>query len=137
MGRVLMLGAAVVLAATVAGCGTQAPDLFALQRGGQVAGARLSLVVSDDGAVRCNGGRPRDMPSRLLLQARAYTREVAPDAKRGRRYPPRPGWVFRYAMRTQDGTVGWYDTSRPLPVRYLDVAYLVRQIAQQVCGLAR
>src|SRR5579875_3410657 len=46
------------LAIGVAGCGlnVQSPDLFLLTRRGQ--GQTLTLLVNDDGTVRCDGGRP-------------------------------------------------------------------------------
>ena len=42
----------------LAGCGgVRAADLFLLQRSGNVAGAKLTLLVNEEGGVRCNGAR--------------------------------------------------------------------------------
>jgi hypothetical protein len=134
------LGATVALAATVAagaGCGVESPDLFVLHRTGRIPGARLALLVNDGGTVRCNGAKARELPSPLLLSARALTPKLTSDASAHRSYPPRPGSVLAYSVRSQHGTVAWADTSRPLPERYLRLAFLARQIAQRVCGLPR
>ena len=109
--RVLVpLAAAVALA----GCGNrQAPDLFVLTRTGSIPGARLTLRVSDDGFVRCNGGatpahvRPA-APRRAGDRARSW--RVA--AKEGRNLPPGPRSVLRYRLRLEGGTVRFSDTSR-------------------------
>jgi hypothetical protein len=108
-----------------------------LHRTGRIPGARLALLVNDGGTVRCNGAKARELPSPLLLSARALTPKLTSDASAHRRYPPRPGSVLAYSVRSQQGTVAWADTSRPLPERYLRLAFLARQIAQRVCGLPR
>lgn len=128
---------AILLALVVAACGVQEPDLFALQRTGSIPGARLSLVVSDAGTARCNGGADRVLPPKLLLDARDLTRKVSEDAAHRRRFPPRPGSILSYRLRSGDGDVRWSDTSRPLGDIEFRLALLVRQIAQQACGLPR
>jgi hypothetical protein len=119
------------------GCGTQASDLFAVSRTGTGAGAAVRIVVGDDGEVTCNGGRKRELPSAMLLDARALERAVQRDAHARRRYPRRPGGVLAYRVRTQAGAVAWADTSRPLPHRYLRLAAFARRVSTGVCGLAR
>jgi hypothetical protein len=131
---VLSLIAAAVL---LAGCGGSTGDDFLLQRLGQGPGARLSLVVGDSGTVSCNRGKSRELPSARLLDARTFTREVSDDATMHKRYPAREGSILRYRIKTQDGTVTWADTSRPLPERYLQLAFFARRVSTGVCGLNR
>jgi hypothetical protein len=132
-----LLVAVLVSALPLAGCGETSPDLFALTRTGTIPGARLSLVVNDGGTVRCNGGGARTLPSSLLLEARDLASQLPDDARAARRFPPRPGSVLAYRVRSPDGAVRWSDTSRPLPGRYARLAYLARRIAKGVCRLRR
>jgi hypothetical protein len=125
------------LAAALPACGVESPDLFVLTRSGDVPGARLHLLVNDGGTVRCNGGHKRTLPDPLLLQARDLQEQITEDARAHKRYPPGRGGVFAYSIRDEDGTVAWADTSRPLPERYLRLAFLARQIARGPCGLSR
>ena len=127
-----MLAAAVA----VAGCGNRtAPDLFVLSRTGTVPGARLTLRVSDDGLVRCNGGQRRRMPGDLLLDARQIAREL--NEKGSKTLPPGRRSVLRYRLRLEDATVTFSDSSRGQS----DVMFLTqefsRRVAKDVCGLAR
>ncbi len=134
------LAAAAVLSAGLAGCGNAgitSPDLFALARGGTIPGARLGLVVSDGGTVRCNGGPPRMLASSDLLDARALQRDVATAARRRLRLPPGPGSLLRYRVRSGNGTVEWSDTSRGQPAVLFRLAAFTRRVAKGVCGLAR
>jgi hypothetical protein len=136
--RPLALSAALsALALAAAGCGTPPADLFVVTRSGAIPGARLHLLVSDDGTVRCNGGAKRDMGSDRLLDARELARQLAPEAKRDRRLPPRPGSVLRYSVRLQDGTVAFADDSAGLSSQDLRLAAFTRVLAQQVCRLPR
>jgi hypothetical protein len=129
--------AAATAAVLLGGCGQTAPDLFALHRTGTIPGADLTLVVNDSGRVRCNGGAARTLPGDELITARELERDIDADALHQRRFPPRPGRVLAYAVRTASGSVRWSDTSRPLPRRYFKLAFLARRIAQGPCGLAR
>jgi hypothetical protein len=136
-GRAAAAGAAALVAGLIAACGVESPDLFVLTRDGSVPGARLQLLVNDGGTVRCNGGKQRRLPDPLLIQARELQRQIAEDARDHERYPPGRDGVFTYSVRSEDGTVSWADTSRPLPERYLKLAFLARKIAQGPCGLTR
>src|SRR5579875_1057959 len=99
------------LAIGVAGCGlnVQSPDLFLLTRRGQ--GQTLTLLVNDDGTVRCDGGRPRMLPDPLLLQARDLASGLGGDAQHHLRIPPAPNSVYRYTIRLQQGTISFPDTA--------------------------
>jgi hypothetical protein len=135
--RLTTLAAGAVLAAAVAGCGQQSADVFVAHRTGTIPGAELRLRVVDDGQVSCNGGALRDLPSKLLIDARANARDLEDPAKRGVALPPRPGTTLSYAIRVGDGVVRFSDTSRGQPPAFYTAAFLVRRIAQQACGLPR
>lgn len=123
--------------AALAGCGTAAPDLFVLRRSGAIPGAELVLRVTDDGFVRCNGGPRRQMPSRLLIDARVLVDDLAAPAKAGRSLPPARGTILRYQIRTTDGAVAFSDTSARQPAVFYRAALLARRLAQGPCGLPR
>ena len=44
---------------------------------------------------------------------------------------------MRYRVRTEHGTVSFSDTSRGQPAVFYRVAAFTREVAQNVCGLAR
>ncbi|UGS35015.1 hypothetical protein [Capillimicrobium parvum] len=127
--------AALVVAAV--GCGAEPPDLFAVDRSGSIAGAKLRLEVNDGGTVRCNGGEPKRMPSKLLLDARELQRQLDEPGVAGRSLPPGPTSVLRYDVRTEHTRVRFADDSRNRPKTLDELAFLVRQVAQEACGLAR
>jgi hypothetical protein len=130
--------AALFAAALLAGCGTPSADLFVVHRSGSIPGARLTLLVSDGGFVRCNGSGPdRDLPDPLLLDARALARDLEKPAKRGLTLPPGPGSVLTYSVRLEDGTVRFSDTSPRQPAVFRRLALFVRQVAKGPCRLAR
>ena len=58
------------------GCGGPTADLFVVERDGSIPGARLTLLVSDDGTVRCNRGDRREITSEQLIDAREIAREL-------------------------------------------------------------
>jgi hypothetical protein len=134
---------AVASLAAVAGCGTPPADLFVVQRTGSIPGARLHLRVTDGGQVSCDGGKPRDISSAQLIDARAIvegldgkTDEQGP-ADRGVRLPARPGSTLSYRVRTEDGTVAFSDNSRGQPQAFFALAKLTRDLARGVCGRPR
>jgi hypothetical protein len=130
--------AALALAApALGGCGTQAADLFLLTRSGSIPGARLTLRVTDDGRVSCNGGPLVEIPSAQLIAAREVQRDVSKPAKRRLRLAPRAGSVLTYALRTEDGTVGFSDDSLRQPPVFYRAAALARTIATGPCHLPR
>ena len=125
-------------AAGLAGCGQiRAPDLLVVHRSGSIPGARLELLISDDGTLHCNGGKSRVLPSQLLLDARETARKLARAAQSGLALRPGPRSVLRYRIRTKDGTVAFSDDSRGQPPAFFLAQQLVRNIARQGCGLPR
>jgi hypothetical protein len=121
----------------LAGCGSEAHDLFVVQRAGSIPGARLALRVTDDGRASCNGGALVDITSAQLIDARELARDLAPLARRRVALAPGPGSVLRYRVVLEDGPVRFADTSRGQPAPLFRVAKLTRDIARGACRLAR
>jgi hypothetical protein len=129
--------AMLVGAAALTGCGAAYPDLFVLHRTGSLPGARLTLLVNDGGTVRCNGGKPRELPARRLLDARRIAEDLAEEAKDDLTLPAPPGSLLRYRLRMQDGTVTFSDVNADRRPELAPVIVFARSIAQDVCGLPR
>jgi hypothetical protein len=108
-----------------------------IQRSGQGAGAGVTLVVRDDGSVRCPQGPLRRLSSGQLLQARQLARDVQDASARRLAFGPGPQSVLAYAVTTAGGRVSFSDTSPGLPAALQRLEGFARQVARQVCGLAR
>ena len=125
------------LALLGAGCGAESPDVFLLTRTGSLPGARLTLLVNDGGTVRCNGGRPRTLSARQLLDARRIAEDLAEDAHEHLVLPAPPGSLLRYRLRMEAGTVTFSDIDAGRRPELAPVIVFARSVAQDVCGLAR
>lgn len=122
--------------AVLAGCGNRhSPDLFVLDRSGDVPGAQLRLRVYDDGQVRCDGGERRRLADQLVLDAREIARELNELAPRT--LPRRPRSILRYRLRLAQGTVRFADNSRGQPPAMALTQAFTRRVARDVCGLPR
>jgi hypothetical protein len=127
---------AVAVAVTLGACGgIQAPDLFLVQRSGSVAGARLTLLVNEEGGVRCNGGSTLKLSDPALIEARAIQEEISSQASKHLALPPRAGSVLSYYLRDENGTVSFSDNSLGQPAVLRRLALFVLQTAQRVCHL--
>jgi len=130
--------AAAVLAAVVvlAGCGfdVQSADLFQVTRTGQ--GQKLTLLVNDSGTVACNGGKPKSLPDRLLLQARDLATTLNDDAKAKRRSAAGAGSVFSYTVKVQNGTFTFPDTAAGARKELSQLELFVIQAAADPCGIS-
>ena len=131
------VAAAVLMALAVGGCGSEARDLFVVDRTGAIPGARLSLRITDDGRASCNDRPLVDITSAELVQARAAERDLEDPAKAHLRLPPGPQPVLSYRVRTEDGAAAWSDDSRRQPPVLFVVAKLTRDVARGACHLAR
>jgi hypothetical protein len=122
------------IALVLAGCGLRvnAADLFVLQRTGQ--GRTLTLLVSDGGTIRCNGGPAKPLPDPLLLQARDLATNLDKDAKARLSLPGRPASVYTYRFQLQDGTVSFADTSAGAHPELAPAELFAAQTAHAVCG---
>jgi hypothetical protein len=127
---------AVFAALALAACGTPSPDLFVVHRTGSVPGAKLDLLVSDTTA-RCNLGSSRPLTSAQILEARDITKDLL-ELQRGRTAlpPAAPAQIFRFAVRSEAGTLRYGDTTqRPSVLPRL--SRFTRDVAVGLCGLQR
>jgi hypothetical protein len=127
---------AVALALALAACGTPSPDLFVVHRSGSVPGAKLDLLVSDT-TVRCNLGAARPLSSAQTLEARDITKDLL-ELQRGKTAlpPAPPAQIFRFAVRSEAGTLRYGDTTqRPSVLPRL--SRFTRDVAVGLCGLQR
>jgi hypothetical protein len=128
---------AVLLALALGGCGSEARDLFVVDRNGAIRDARLSLRITDDGRASCNGKPLVDITSAQLIEARAAEEDLADPAKAHLRLPPGRQPVLSYHVRTEDGAATWSDDSARQPPVLFEVAKLTRDVARGACHLAR
>ena len=129
------LAALAALAAALAGCGLdqQSPDLFLLTRSGP--GPTLTLLPSDGGTIRCDGGKPRTLPDPLLIQARDLAQDLDKDARRGLAINPSPGTVFDYRIKLENGTITFPDSAARSRQELSRATLFAAQAAQGACGL--
>ncbi len=113
----------------------RAADLFIVTRSGSVPGAKLTLLVNEEGGVSCNSGPTLKMSDPELIRARAIQEELHDPAVSGLRLAPGAGSVFSYSVRDQDGTVRFSDNSVHQPAVLRQLTLLVLQVAQGVCHL--
>jgi hypothetical protein len=135
--RVAAAVAALAGTVALAGCGADYPDVFLLTRSGSLPGARLTLLVNDGGTVRCNGGEPRQLPPRRLLDAREIARDLSEEAHDDLTLPAPRGSLLRYHLRTEEGTVTFSDVDAVRRPELAPVIVFARAVARDVCGLER
>jgi hypothetical protein len=126
-----------VAGALLAGCGAgvTAPDLFVVQRTGSGPGAQLTLLVDEEGGVRCNGGRKLKLSDPQIVQARAIQEDLHDPASSHLALAPHAGSVLSYYLRDENGTVRFSDNSAHQPAVFRRLQLFVLQVAQQVCHL--
>jgi hypothetical protein len=133
---VAVLGA-LASAALIAGCGAGviAPDLFIVERTGSVPGAKLTLLINEEGGLHCNGGPELKLSEPQIIQARAIQEELKTPASEHTSLPARPGSVFGYHLRDESGSVTFADNATAQPKVFRNLALFVLQVAQQNCHL--
>ena len=132
--------AAVLALAAVLGlsaCGQPPPDLFAVTRSGEGPRDDVTLVVSDGGTVRCDGGAPRQLGGNRLLEARELSRQLARAAELQLELPPGPRATLAYRVELEAGTVSFSDTSRNRPPSFNRLMGFVADVSEEVCGIER
>ncbi len=134
--RALTAAAVASTCLAAAACGTPSPDLFVVQRDGTVAGARLSLLVSDQTA-RCNDGPVENLTSAQIIEARDIKRELLL-LQTGDDAVPKapPAQIFEFAVQTEEGTLRYPDTQQR-PELLPRLSRFVRRVAIDTCGLER
>jgi hypothetical protein len=104
-------GLAAITAIALAGCGLNvtSPDLFLLRRSGQE--QQLTVLVNDDGTVRCNGHKAPSLSDSQLLQARDLASTLNKDAKARLHIPVARNSVYSYEIRLEHGAISFGDTA--------------------------
>ncbi len=127
--------AAAVVAVLAAGCfDVQSADLFLLTRTGQ--GGKLTMLVSDGGTIRCNGGKAKPISNTLLITARDLADNLATDAQNKLTIPNVPGAVYYYRIRLQQGTISFPDRASATRKVLSQAELFAAQAAQKECGLS-
>ena len=125
------------LAVTLAGCGAESADLFAVDRSGSIPAAKLRMVVNDAGKVSCNGRPSIELTSKELLDARELQTDLEDAARDRVDLAPRPGSILRYRVETPEGVVHFADNSRGRQPVFNRLTLYVRQLAKDRCRLPR
>jgi hypothetical protein len=128
---------ALLAAVALAGCGSEAHDLFLVTRSGDVPGAQLTMRITDDGRVSCNHRPLVEITSAQLIAARDVERNLEDPSKAQLRLAPGPQPVLSYRVRTEQGGVAWSDDSARQPAVLFKLAKLTRDVAKGPCHLAR
>jgi hypothetical protein len=120
----------------VAACGlnVQSGDLFQVTRSGQR--QKLTLLVNDAGTIACNGGKPKPLPDRLLLQARDLSTKLNDDAKAKLRFSSSPRSVFSYTVKVENGTFTFPDTAAGARKELSQLELFVVQAAADPCRIS-
>lgn len=129
-----------VLGLALAACGSPSADLFTVERTGKGAGAKLSLVVSDDGTVRCGRGSPPvPLGAQPLLDARELARDLEKQAALGLELKAgrEEDTTFSYVADLEAGRIAFADSSRGIPPTYQRLAAFTRRVAKDVCKRRR
>lgn len=135
--RRLVVPAVVLVVLVLAGCGGPVDDLFAVERAGSVPGARLRMVINDDGDVRCNDGPSIMLPADQIIEAREIQRDLVEPTTDGLQLEVGAQSVLRYTVRTSSGDAHFADDSPGQPKVLYRLAFLVRKVAKGVCKLQR
>ncbi|HUO72728.1 MAG TPA: hypothetical protein VMU39_18305 [Solirubrobacteraceae bacterium] len=119
-----------------AGCGLaeQSPDLFLLKRTGQ--SRTLTLLIKDDGTVRCDGKAAKPLSDPQLLAARDLESTLDSDAKKRMRLVPATGSVYSYTVTLPDGTLSFPDTSGAAHKEFAQTELFTAQVAESLCPSA-
>jgi hypothetical protein len=127
--------------AVLAGCGgISAPDLFIVKRTGSGPHAKLTLLVNEEGGVRCNGvgtsaGRKLKLSDAALVEARAIQEDLEEPSADHVALVPGAKSVLSYYVRNEHGYVRFSDDSAAQPKVFRQLALFVLQTAQRVCRL--
>jgi hypothetical protein len=128
------------LAATLvlAGCsGVTAADLFVVTRSGATPGAKLTLLVNEEGGVSCDGrAAPQKLEDAQIVKAREIQEELLKPSAAHLSLPPRAGSTLNYRVRDESGTVSFSDNSATQPLVLHKLQLFVLQTAQEVCHLS-
>lgn len=121
---------------TLIGCGgIVSPDLFVVYRTGGAPGAKLTLLVNEEGIVHCNGGPPGHLSDSQIIEARNIQEDLQKPASAHVSLPPAPGSVLSYYVREENGSVRFSDNSPGQPAVMHKLELFVLTVAQGVCRI--
>ena len=132
--RLRAAGALIAVAMALAGCGfdVESPDLFQVTRVGP--GAKLTMLVNGGGTISCDGGKPKQLPDPLLLQARDLATSLQKDVKL--RFTRNAHTVFTYTVQVQNGTFTFPDTAASARKELAQLELFVVQAGAKPCGVS-
>lgn len=132
----MLLGGLLAGVCLLGACGgIISPDLFLVQRSGSNPGARLELVISEEGIARCNNGTPHRITDPQLIKARVIQEHLESYASKHLALPPKPGSVLSYRVRDANGSLSFADNSSSQPPVLHELALLVLEVATQECRI--
>lgn len=119
----------------LAGCsGVTAADLFVVNRSGSTPGAKLTLLVNEEGGVSCDGREARrKLEDAQIVKAREIQEELQKPSSAHLSLPPRAGSTLSYRVRDESGTVSFSDNSAGQPLVLHKLQLFVLQAAQEIC----
>jgi hypothetical protein len=133
---VLLAGLFLCGALLVGGCGgVLSPDLFIVQRSGSAPGAKLTMLVNEEGVVHCDNGPARHLSDPRIIEARTIQEDLEEPAAKHESLPAEPGSVLRYYLRDANGSVRFSDNSAHQVTAMRKLAGFVLTVSQSVCGL--
>jgi hypothetical protein len=136
--NILVAGPLVALALSASGCGgVVSPDLFIVYRTGGVPGAKLTMLVNEEGVVHCNAGAARHLSDAQIIEARTIQEDLEGPASQHESLSAQPGSVLSYYVRDANGNVRFSDNSLHQPAVMRKLAGFVLSVAQGVCGLSQ
>lgn len=108
-----------LLALTVAldGCGGGqiSPDLFLVERTSAKSGAKLTMVVSEEGGLRCNGATGLALSDPQIIEARTIAEELQGPLSHHLALAAGPRSVYSYRLRNGEGSISFADDSAGQP----------------------
>ncbi len=137
--RLLSLAALCTGAALLGGgCGgVVSPDLFIVYRSGSSPGAKLTMLVSEEGVVHCDNGPAHHLSDPQIIEARTIQEGLEGATSQHESLPAQPGSVLSYYVRDANGDVRFSDNSAHQPSATRKLAAFVLTVAQGVCGLSQ
>jgi hypothetical protein len=95
----------------------------------------LTMLVNEEGGIRCNGGPELKLSDPQIVKARAIQEDLKEPASKHLALAATPGSVLAYSVRDVDGTITFADNSSAQPKVLRSLALFVLEAAQQACHL--
>jgi hypothetical protein len=132
----LLAAILIACAVSVGGCGgVLSPDLFIVYRTGSVPGAKLTMLVNEEGVVHCNAGAAHHLSDSRIIEARTIQEDLEGAAAQHESLPAQPNSVLSYYVRDANGSVRFNDNSLHQATVMRKLAGFVLSVAQEVCHL--